>query len=98
MIKSVTSPKVMAMTFGTIYFVFAGIPFITLKWIEAWSWYTIILDFPLFLVGKYLFSDLMYSNALATAYCFIIAGTIMYASIGYLFGGIVQWAVKKIEK
>lgn len=98
MIKSVTSSKILAITFGTIYFALAGIPFITLKWIEAWSWYTVILDFPMYLLGKYLFPDIMYSNALATAYGFIVIGTIMYASIGYLLGGLLQWTVKKSKK
>jgi hypothetical protein len=79
-------PKILSISFGTLHFAIVGVPFILLNGNGEGLWYTLFIDYPLLLIGDFIFPRFMYGSIFGAFIVFVIGGTVMYASIGYFLG------------
>ena len=77
---------VLAIIFGVIHFIVVGIPFIKAGGGGEELLYIIIIDFPLYWMAELLLPGSLYNSVAFNFWLFPIAGTIMYAAVGYFFG------------
>lgn len=72
-----------------------GVPFIIEKGGGEGLLYILIIDFPLYLLGMWTVTNLMYTSVIFNFFLFVLGGTLMYAFIGYGMGALIKWIIRK---
>jgi hypothetical protein len=84
-----------ALVFGAIHFLVVGVPFIATGGSGEGLLHILFIDFPLFWLSEALFPGLLFNSVAFGFWMFPVAGTLMYAALGYGLGFLFRAREKK---